>query len=330
MSDTQKGEGTAILEALLRAISPDNLAAVRDTRTVTGTAIEGTLQAYAALSEAVGKALDAVPKGATGVLLQTEEAQPARAALEALRRRMVRLDRQMHDALRQGDPAFPEAEELATEAASAVVGALVSAAFAVGGLFRTETKVEHAAATLDNRALLAMAAGALLARKPPPAVLIAGATGYLAPDQDGPLFESLRGLDALAARVAALLARIAALPPEEQAKLAEAKAALDAAAKAHAALVAACDAAGTEAEPIALALEGAAIEEALGEAGFVLAMKILAGSSTAKSENDFVTHAGGAVLTYTLFDAQGRVHAAGIEHGITKYLTAGDMRRLGD
>ena len=331
MSDTQKGEGAAILDALLKAISRDNLNAVRDTRTVTGTAIEGTLQAYAALSEAVGKALGAVPDDATAVLLQTEEAQPARVALQALRQRITRLERQMGEAIARGGKAFPpEEEKLATVAVSAVIGSLVSAAFAIGGLFRTETATVHAAATLDNRALLAIAAGELLARKPQRAVLIGGATGHLAPAENGPLFNRLAGLDASAARVAALLARIGTLSAEEQARHVETKTVLDSAAKAHAALVASFNATGTEGAPIALALEGAAIEEALGDKGVVLAMKVLAGSSTQKTENDFVTHAGGAVLTYTLFDADGAVRAAGIEHGITKYLTAGDMRRLGD
>ncbi|WP_426957162.1 hypothetical protein [Muricoccus radiodurans] len=353
----------AILKAALGALTADAVGKLKDSREVKGDSIEGTVLAYRSLGAVAqhisqkikeriqtksdekteGKSVPETP----GVMLQTSDEIPSFSAHRNVDAAIKLVEDNLNGAVEAAsgvlDPIV-DAHLKSFAGAAGLAGAAVSAALAVGTLFRTETKITHSVVNPDAAALVAAVAGKLRALITPECtVLTTTSLAVRAMNAtESPLLKRLAALHAVENKASGLMARLdrrlaekAPDTPKEDAQVAAGgppqsldakkepliatRARLADAIKDYATLLDKLGSAPANAGDAVLlsrALEGETLWEALGVGGLIVALKVLGGGGTSIVEErigpDLVIHRGGAIASFVIIRRDGTLEDAGI------------------
>jgi hypothetical protein len=317
---TQPGQITLdTLTEILKAMNKDTLGAFRGEHKTQGASIQATMGAYLQIGAAAQEIVDTIlkrdPKPPV-LLLQAGSDVTELAELRAFQQRAGALGTRLQEEIDRADALLGGARTDAL-AFGPVLVAAASAALSLGALLlRRDVTVTHGAVAIED-GVLVEAVNRRLRKNGTHDIEVLPPTqiALLTPDEtdETALPARLRAIEDLAQRLRGLLARaeraLAAKPDDPQ--LAELKARIDAAVKSFEAF------ATSVAAVAGRLLRADGMRAKLGEAGLVLALRVLAAGGETRVEvrtgsQDLVEHYAGAIVSYVLFDAEGRVVDSGV------------------
>jgi hypothetical protein len=319
------GQGTTqsttlgTLTEIVNTFSKDSVGAFRGTRSIQNASIRATLATYQQLelaAERIAETMRALGRGP--VLLQAGESVADLGEYLAFLSRAEKLAERLKKEIAEAEGLFPEEQRVpagADVAPATLVGAVFQAALSIGGLlFRKDVTEVHTAVTIDDSVLVNMVREKL-SRGSSVEVLHPAEVALLPISDNGRLSTLLAELDEYAQRLRTLLALVNARlarkneEPEDPARrpFVKAQPRIDAAVKVFEAFWTAL---GAQAGKL---LRSDAVLTKLGERGTILALRILAGGATARTEAGFVDEEtelyGGVLVSYALISTKGRLLA---------------------
>jgi hypothetical protein len=319
MSDKSTPAATARSDPLvdaLKAITSEAVKGLGNKISIEGASFPATILAYRGMAGAAGKIADAVraerPKC---VLVQTWDDGVDLAALRSFLAITRVLQARMQAEIDAAQQHLAEPQTGQLNIIGEVIAAAVPAGLALWQLFsQKEITEKHFAVTVDSRALMLLVARNLRRHGTEvvfPSTLAQSFSDAAEEPLPGRLRQRLDAIRRQGDELRDALGRIsqrlvAKEPPPDSDRLAGVKAQLEATARVLSALDDALPGAGP------LLFRGDEAQARLRDSGYILSVQVLAGGGSSRTETnhlgrDRIEHSGGAIVGYTLADANGNV-----------------------